>query len=78
LNTKGIFSFFNGLAGTNPFFHDVYCRIVEMEMADMGLNVQYVQMDMDPSEAKVWDGIKRRFELESAFSFCFLCLLALS
>ena len=61
LNEGGIFSFFNGLGGTNPFFHDVYCRIVEMEFEELGYSTTYVPMEMDPSEAKIWDGVKRRY-----------------
>lgn len=61
LNEGGIFSFFNGLGGTNPFFHDVYCRIVELEFEELGYSTSYVPMDMDPSEAKIWDGVKRRY-----------------
>lgn len=61
LNEGGIFSFFNGLGGTNSFFHDVYCRIVELEFEELGYSTEYVPMDMDPSEAKIWDGVKRRY-----------------
>jgi protein arginine N-methyltransferase 2 len=61
LKPDGIFSFFNGLGGTNPFFHDVYCRIVEMEFDEMGFSVQYIPVDVDPSAAQIWDGVKRRY-----------------
>jgi len=61
LKPEGIFSFFNGLGGTNQFFHDVYCRIVEMEFAELGFTTEYVQMDMDTSSPALWEGVKRRY-----------------
>lgn len=61
LNPGGMFSFFNGLGGTNPFFHDVYCRIVELEFEELGYNTTYIPIEIDPSEAKIWDGVKRRY-----------------
>jgi protein arginine N-methyltransferase 2 len=61
LKPGGIFSFFNGLGGTNPFFHDVYCNIVEMEFQEMGCTVEYIPIDMDPSQSQIWDGVKRRY-----------------
>ena len=37
LREGGEFSFFNGLAGTNPFFHDVYCQLVELEVCELSV-----------------------------------------
>lgn len=61
LQPDGIFSFFNGLGGTNQFFHDVYCKIVEMEFAELGYSTEYVPVDMDTSSAALWEGVKRRY-----------------
>ncbi|PRP78241.1 arginine N-methyltransferase 2 [Planoprotostelium fungivorum] len=47
LNPGGVYSFFNGLGGSNPFFHAVYCRIAEMEMLQMGLETTYIKVEME-------------------------------
>lgn len=63
LKDEGIYSFFNGLAGTNPFFHDVYCRIAEMDLQEMGIATEYVEIAV-PKEIDdngVWDNIRRRY-----------------
>jgi len=61
LNTGGIYSFFNGLGATNPFFHDVYCHIAEMELNNMGISTKYIPIKIDPSDSRIWDGVKRRY-----------------
>jgi protein arginine N-methyltransferase 2 len=48
----GIYSFFNGLGGTNPFFNDVYCRIVEVEMNDLGMQVEWHTVPVDVESIK--------------------------
>jgi protein arginine N-methyltransferase 2 len=42
----GFYSFFNGLGGTNEFFHDVSCRLVEIEMNDLGMKCEWEQMSI--------------------------------
>ena len=37
LKPGGIYSFFNGLAATNAFFHDMYCRIAAADLEEAGL-----------------------------------------
>ncbi|CAG8457816.1 9809_t:CDS:2 [Paraglomus occultum] len=61
LKPEGVYSFFNGLGATNPFFHDVYCRIAEMHLASIGLSTEYVEIKIDPSEDKIWEGVKARY-----------------
>jgi protein arginine N-methyltransferase 2 len=61
LNPDGIFSFFNGLGGTNFFFHDVYCKIVQLEFEEIGFSVQFIPIAMDPNASQIWDGVKRRY-----------------
>eukprot|EP01116_Phalansterium_solitarium_P013371 TRINITY_DN3072_c4_g1_i1.p2 TRINITY_DN3072_c4_g1~~TRINITY_DN3072_c4_g1_i1.p2 ORF type:complete len:344 (+),score=147.74 TRINITY_DN3072_c4_g1_i1:114-1145(+) len=60
LRTDGSYSFFNGLAGTNSFFHAIYCRLAALELAEMGLQTHYTPIDMDASRAD-WDGVKRQY-----------------
>uniref|UniRef100_A0A6B2L9F0 Protein arginine N-methyltransferase 2 n=1 Tax=Arcella intermedia TaxID=1963864 RepID=A0A6B2L9F0_9EUKA len=60
LKKNGIYSFFNGLAGTNGFFHDVYCKIVDLEMRELGFTTEYIKEDIDVQD-KVWDGINGKY-----------------
>ncbi|PRP87556.1 arginine N-methyltransferase 2 [Planoprotostelium fungivorum] len=61
LNPGGVYSFFNGLGGSNPFFHAVYCRIAEMEMLQMGLETTYIKVEMEEPTDKAWDGVARKY-----------------
>eukprot|EP01117_Protostelium_nocturnum_P005097 TRINITY_DN1847_c0_g1_i2.p1 TRINITY_DN1847_c0_g1~~TRINITY_DN1847_c0_g1_i2.p1 ORF type:complete len:232 (-),score=103.86 TRINITY_DN1847_c0_g1_i2:25-720(-) len=61
LRPDGIYSFFNGLGGSNPFFHAVYCRIAEMELLEMGMETTYVKVEMEKPTEQVWDGVKRKY-----------------
>ncbi|CAG8506160.1 13164_t:CDS:10 [Ambispora gerdemannii] len=61
LKSEGIYSFFNGLGATNPFFHDVYCQIVEMHLADVGLKTKFIEIKIDPSADEIWNGVKGRY-----------------
>ncbi|GES98764.1 protein arginine N-methyltransferase 2 [Rhizophagus clarus] len=49
------------LGATNAFFHDVYCRIAEMHLTSVGLQTEYIEIPIDPSNDKIWEGIKRRY-----------------
>lgn len=60
-NEQSVYSFFNGLAGTNPFFHKVMTRIAELDLADMGIKTEFVAMEIPSLEDKVWEGIKRPY-----------------
>ncbi|CAG8690832.1 4996_t:CDS:2, partial [Cetraspora pellucida] len=61
LKPEGIYSFFNGLGATNPFFHDVYCRIAEMHLASVGFQTKFIEIPIDLSSEKIWEGVKRRY-----------------
>ncbi|CAG8498882.1 14631_t:CDS:2 [Acaulospora morrowiae] len=61
LKPDGIYSFFNGLGATNNFFHDVYCRIAEMHLSSVGLQTEFIEIPIDPSDEKIWEGVKRRY-----------------
>ena len=63
LAPKGVFSFFNGLAPFNPFFHGVACEFVKCELDAIGLDCAFVPLQVDQSahDAETWDGIKRRY-----------------
>ncbi|RKP11375.1 S-adenosyl-L-methionine-dependent methyltransferase [Piptocephalis cylindrospora] len=63
LRPDGIYSFFNGLAATNPVFHEVSCRLAETELRGMGLATTWESMPMDPEEQeeKNWGGLNGRY-----------------
>lgn len=61
LNSDGIFSFFNGQAGTNPFFHHVYRELIALELQEMGFHTEYEEIDIDPSKDPLWEGVKRKY-----------------
>jgi protein arginine N-methyltransferase 2 len=61
LSDDGIYSYFNGLGGTNQFFHDVSNRVAECDLADMGLTSEYITLDMDTLGDEVWQGTKRAY-----------------
>jgi protein arginine N-methyltransferase 2 len=61
LDENGVYSFFNGLAGTNPFFHDVACQIAELDLQEMGFKVEWQVIDMEALGDDVWKDIKRAY-----------------
>jgi protein arginine N-methyltransferase 2 len=59
---EATYSFFNGLGGTNPFFHDVYCRVASIDLRNCGLTTEYITMPMTEQDSEViWQGVKRRY-----------------
>jgi len=59
---EATYSFFNGLGGTNPFFHDVYCRVASIDLRNCGLTTEYISMPMTEQDSEViWQGVKRRY-----------------
>lgn len=54
------FGFFHGLAGTNPFLYDVYTRVAEVDLRDIGLVTAWEQIRPQTTE-ETWRGIKRRY-----------------
>ncbi|KAI8914682.1 S-adenosyl-L-methionine-dependent methyltransferase [Entophlyctis helioformis] len=61
LRESGVYSFFNGLAGTNPFFHDVSCRVAELDLVDMGFSVEFKEVVVDELGDDVWRDTKRAY-----------------
>ncbi|KAI9006526.1 S-adenosyl-L-methionine-dependent methyltransferase [Phycomyces nitens] len=62
LNTDGLYTWFNGLGATNQFFHDVYCRVSEIDLREFGLSTEYVEMPIATADEKgVWDGVRQRY-----------------
>ena len=61
LKPGGIYSFFNGLAPTNAFFHSVYCHIVDMEMQAVGFQTSFIPLPVDVSNKNIWTGVRHRY-----------------
>ncbi|KAJ3288844.1 hypothetical protein HK104_007924 [Borealophlyctis nickersoniae] len=64
LRETGTYSFFNGLAGTNSFFHDVSCRIAQFDLAEIGLDTTYEEVEVD----KLGDDVATTFGWFSGFA----------
>lgn len=57
----GTYSYFNGLAATNPFFHQVYCEVARLELLEMqGIDTKFVSVPINPDE-DTWKGITRKY-----------------
>lgn len=50
LRPGGLYSYFNGFAPDNGFFHAVYCSLVTLEMARLGLETHFVDLPV----SKLW------------------------
>jgi len=56
----GVYSFFNGLAPDNLFFHGVACQCVKLQLADMGLDSEFAICQIQVKE-KEWEGVRRKY-----------------
>ena len=56
----GIYSFFNGLAPDNLFFHGVACNCVKIQLAQLGLETEFAQCQIQVKE-KDWEGVRRKY-----------------
>ncbi|XP_028806931.1 protein arginine N-methyltransferase 2-like [Neltuma alba] len=62
LKPGGIYSFFNGLCGSNAFFHVVYCHLVSLELENLGYSTQLIPLPVkDCLGAEVWEGVKQKY-----------------
>mmetsp|Transcript_29023 Transcript_29023/g.69137 ORF Transcript_29023/g.69137 Transcript_29023/m.69137 type:complete len:420 (+) Transcript_29023:68-1327(+) len=57
---NGIYSFFNGLAPDNLFFHGVACNCVKIQLEHIGLDTEFAQCQIQVDE-KDWDGVRRKY-----------------
>ncbi|OZJ05539.1 hypothetical protein BZG36_01672 [Bifiguratus adelaidae] len=72
LNPGGTYTFFNGLGATNQFFHDIYCRISEIDLKELGLGCEWVEMDVPSAgEDGVWEDVRQsKGDDEGALKLC--------
>lgn len=67
-HSPSVYSFFNGMAGTNGFFHEVYNNVAEMDLNENALNTKWETFPVDSGECRqesndnhVWNGIQRNY-----------------
>ncbi|RKP18521.1 S-adenosyl-L-methionine-dependent methyltransferase [Rozella allomycis CSF55] len=61
LKEGGIYTFFNGLGGTNQFFYNVYSRIVDMDLAQLGFKVEFENISMNDLGDGIWQDTRREY-----------------
>jgi len=63
LRPGGIYSFFNGLCPRNIFFHGVVCEVVRLELAALGLECSFANVEIsdDVLKRETWAGVSERY-----------------
>ncbi|CDK24256.1 unnamed protein product [Kuraishia capsulata CBS 1993] len=69
LTEDGVFSFFNGLGADRLVVYEVYRKLVEIDLANYGLELTYTEInaptgtleEKDETDETVWNGIKRAY-----------------
>ncbi|RDL29967.1 Arginine N-methyltransferase 2 [Venustampulla echinocandica] len=64
LDSEGRFGFFNGLGADRRVCYDVYTRVVECDLADAGLDVEWEAIDVPALGGEgegEWEGVRRRY-----------------
>jgi protein arginine N-methyltransferase 2 len=57
---NGIYSFFNGLAPDNIFFHGVACQCIKLQLQQLGLDSEFLPCQIQVDE-NVWNGVRRKY-----------------
>eukprot|EP00924_Labyrinthula_sp_SR-Ha-C_P016432 snap_masked-scaffold_6-processed-gene-3.16-mRNA-1 protein AED:0.03 eAED:0.04 QI:0/-1/0/1/-1/1/1/0/350 len=77
LKLKGIYTFFNGLAPRNIFFHAVACEVVNLELTSLGFEVYFHPVEIknvvDGFDEETWEGVKNRYWFSETY-FLPVCL----
>ncbi len=58
---RGVYSFFNGLAPDNLFFHGVACQVIKLQLARLGLDAEFLQCEIQVNDDAVWEGVRRKY-----------------
>jgi len=61
LKPDGVYSYFNGMAPDNEFFHLVYCEIAKSELKSMGMTVNFVQLPLNVNDDMIWKGVRNKY-----------------
>lgn len=57
---NGIYSFFNGLAPDNLFFHGVACNCIKIQLSHLGFDAEFAQCEIQVKEEE-WKGVRRKY-----------------
>lgn len=57
---NGVYTFFNGLAPDNLFFHGVACQCVKLQLAQLGFDTEFLPCQIQVKES-AWDGVRRKY-----------------
>ncbi|KAG8934532.1 Arginine N-methyltransferase 2 [Tulasnella sp. 418] len=60
---KSRFGWFNGLGATNALFYDVYSRLAEIHIQDIGMNISWSDVEVHGEEEEIWSGTRKYFSL---------------
>ncbi|KAH9935476.1 uncharacterized protein B0H18DRAFT_975822 [Fomitopsis serialis] len=55
------FGFFNGLGATNALFYDVYTRVSELHLADVGIDIEWTDVDVFEGGQDRWGETREYF-----------------
>lgn len=58
LSPGGVFSYFNGLGADRQICYDVYTQVIEVDLADYGLQVSFETI---PIEGDNWEGVRKQY-----------------
>ncbi|KAI0300992.1 S-adenosyl-L-methionine-dependent methyltransferase [Multifurca ochricompacta] len=57
------FSFFNGLGAINALFYDVYTHLAELHLAELGIDVDWEDVDVAVQEVAKWNNTREYFTM---------------
>jgi protein arginine N-methyltransferase 2 len=61
LKPGGVYSYFNGLAADQIFYHLVSNDVARLELGALGFEVSYEAMPMKVDDEEIWKGVKSRY-----------------
>ncbi|KAH8080253.1 S-adenosyl-L-methionine-dependent methyltransferase [Cristinia sonorae] len=59
------FSFFHGLGATNNTFYDVYTHVSDLHLADIGINVDWSDVDVVEGKQDRWNETRKYFSVRT-------------
>jgi protein arginine N-methyltransferase 2 len=60
----GVYSFFNGLAPDNLFFHGVACNCIKAQLSTLELDAEFATCEISNNAAdadETWEGVRRKY-----------------
>jgi len=57
------FGFFNGLGATNALFYDVYTHVADLHLADVGIDIEWSDVDVTAGSDERWGKTREYFAL---------------